>query len=114
MILYKLITGELPFKFPYLKSIRAKKDNFAFDESVSDQAADLIRRCLRYSQQDRITLAELLEHPFLSASKLTYTGQIITELKPSSAATVSTSPSTFSGKASSDLFDDEMYNYQLD
>lgn len=46
-----------------------------FEGKVSDQVADLIRKCLRYDPLERIQIKDVEQHAFLTTQPLTYTGK---------------------------------------
>jgi serine/threonine protein kinase len=71
--LFELLTGELPFdgfNGEEFTDECIKKDimncNFEIPEEVSADAADLVLKLLQQNPDDRLTLSEILEHPFIT------------------------------------------------
>ena len=70
VILYILLVGYPPFNGPDDKKIidAVKKGKYTLDEpewdDVSEEAVDLVRRCLTYDADKRISASEALEHPW--------------------------------------------------
>lgn len=67
ILLYELLHGYSPFRAPTLleiyKNILKRKIKFA--DGISDQAIDLITKILRYKPEDRLSVQQILAHPFL-------------------------------------------------
>ena len=69
--LYQILCGYPAFNDPDAdKTLKAiKEGNFTFDgdewEEVSDEAKDLIVKFLQVNPDDRITIADALEHPWI-------------------------------------------------
>ncbi|KAH8113869.1 kinase-like domain-containing protein [Phellopilus nigrolimitatus] len=76
VILYALMTGRLPFDDKNIRALlqKVKAGKFEIPTYVFPEAADLIRRMLVVEVDKRITMAEILVHPFLShsTSNVTY------------------------------------------
>ena len=70
VIMYILLSGEIPFagenENEIMKSIMNKKVSFdsSFFNDVSDEAKDLIIKCLVYHKSKRLNAKEALNHPF--------------------------------------------------
>ena len=72
IIMYVLLSGEYPFVGHTEKEITQKilNGNFTFSspkfENVSENAKDLIKKCLIYDRDKRISIKEILNHPFFT------------------------------------------------
>ena len=70
VIMYILLSGEIPFagdsEEEIIKSIMNKKVSFdsSFFNTVSDEAKDLIEKCLVFHKSKRLNAKEALNHPF--------------------------------------------------
>ena len=70
VIMYILLSGEIPFagenETEIMKSIMNKKVSFdsSFFNTVSDEAKDLIEKCLVFHKSKRLNAKEALNHPF--------------------------------------------------
>ena len=70
VIMYILLSGEIPFagdsEEEIIKSIMNKKVSFdsSFFNNVSEEAKDLIQKCLIYNKSKRYNAKEALDHPF--------------------------------------------------
>ena len=70
VIMYILLSGEIPFagdsEEEIIKSIMNKKVSFdsSFFNNVSEEAKDLIKKCLIYNKSKRYNAKEALDHPF--------------------------------------------------
>ncbi len=70
VIMYILLSGEIPFagdnETEIMKSIMNKKVSFdsSFFNNVSEEAKDLIQKCLIYNKSKRYNAKEALDHPF--------------------------------------------------
>ncbi len=70
VIMYILLSGEIPFagdnETEIIKSIMNKKVSFdsSFFNNVSEEAKDLIKKCLVYHKSKRLNAKEALSHPF--------------------------------------------------
>lgn len=67
VILFALMTGRLPFDDKNLKTLlqKVKSGRFEIPHYVFPEAADLIRRMLVVEVDQRITMQDILSHPFL-------------------------------------------------
>jgi serine/threonine protein kinase len=65
ILLYDLVCGDIPFE----TDSQIKKASLYFREALglSDDVKDLIRACLCVASSERMTLAQLAEHPWLKA-----------------------------------------------
>lgn len=68
-ILYQMVYGRTPFAhLPFIQKMQAIIDtrhSIEFQSMPNAALLDVIRRCLDRNPRSRITMAELLEHPFL-------------------------------------------------
>eukprot|EP00056_Hartaetosiga_gracilis_P004710 m.77549 g.77549 ORF g.77549 m.77549 type:complete len:578 (+) comp11920_c0_seq1:151-1884(+) len=86
VVLYAMLCGFLPFDDPDLRILGSmiKKGKYSEPKWLSDQAASLIRDLLKVNAEERITMKELLEHPWvtkgLSGSRLQYASTIMPSL----------------------------------
>lgn len=66
-ILYAMLTGKPPFECPDVQStlIKAKSGKFELNWQISRPAQDLIRKLLTVDPKKRITVKEILNHPFI-------------------------------------------------
>lgn len=68
-ILYQMVYGKTPFAhLPFIQKMHAIIDEnheIAFPPLSNPHLLDVIRRCLRRHPKSRITMQELLDHPFL-------------------------------------------------
>ncbi len=71
IILYALLAGRLPFDDEDLPTLleKVKLGKFNMPTDIDDRAKDLIRRMLEKSVKKRITIAEILKHPFYTSQK---------------------------------------------
>jgi len=76
VIIYLLISGELPF-MPKSKRIDTLASNICLKElkfsdkfkNTSNEAIDLIKRCLEKKPEDRINIEELINHEWFQSFK---------------------------------------------
>lgn len=67
ILAYEFLTGAPPFEAEGHQETyrRISKVEFKFPSYVSEEAQDLVRRLLVYSPKDRLSLEEVLEHPWI-------------------------------------------------
>ena len=63
VLLYELITGCVPFKSKDLNNLNLKIN---WPKEMNKDAKDLISKILKFNPSERITLKEMLEHPFFT------------------------------------------------
>lgn len=70
VVLFGLLTGELPFDAPHFAKLAAKICNEEpdFPTHVTPEASDVLHRTLEKNPEKRITIRELMEHPWISES----------------------------------------------
>ncbi len=66
-ILYALLVGRPPFDSPNVQGtmVKVKKGKYDLPAGVGPEAQDLIQRLLRKDRQERITMAQIMNHTFL-------------------------------------------------
>ena len=75
IIMFYLLSGEFPFNGNNIETIKSKitlgKLFFDFDKfkGVSEEAKDLIKKCLKNDKDLRLTLTESVKHPFFDDLK---------------------------------------------
>ncbi|KAI8883699.1 auroralike protein kinase putative [Backusella circina FSU 941] len=72
ILLYELLCGYPPFEDNRGKNHtynRIVQVNFTIPNHISPNAADLIKKLLRYNQEERLSLREVLSHPFIQLYK---------------------------------------------
>ena len=73
--MFYLLSGEFPFNGNDIETIKSKitlgKLFFDFDKfkGVSEEAKDLIKKCLKNDKDLRLTLTESVKHPFFDDLK---------------------------------------------
>ncbi|KAJ3099174.1 hypothetical protein HDU97_003369 [Phlyctochytrium planicorne] len=69
VILYALLTGNLPFDDENIRRLllKVKQGNYQIPDHVSAPAKDLIRRMLVVDPVTRITIAQVMEHPWFTS-----------------------------------------------
>lgn len=67
VILFALLAGRLPFDDKNVRALldKVRVGKFAFSSSIEPRARDLISRMLVVDSSKRITMAEILQHPFM-------------------------------------------------
>jgi len=62
-----MLQGTVPFKAPNMKELLEiiTKKGYQFPVKISDEAKDLISRMLMVNPPDRISLPEILTHPWI-------------------------------------------------
>lgn len=72
VILYAMLHGELPFKgannYEVIEAIKEGrfKVNKKITKELSEECLDVISKCLDKNPQTRLTMEELLHHPWIS------------------------------------------------
>ncbi|KAI0820791.1 kinase-like domain-containing protein [Trametes gibbosa] len=76
VILYALLAGRLPFDDEDLPTLleKVKIGKFTIPSDIDPRAQDLIRRMITKDVRKRITIPEILHHPFYTSQKLKSTG----------------------------------------
>nr|XP_023026817.1 serine/threonine-protein kinase PLK4 [Leptinotarsa decemlineata] len=71
-LLYTLLVGSPPFDTPGVKSTLTKvvMSNYNLPSHLSPEAKDLIDSLLKKNPRDRITLDQILEHPFIKRGRI--------------------------------------------
>ena len=73
-ILYQMVYGRTPFAhLPFIQKMHAiidEKHQIAFPPIANPYLLDVIKRCLHRHPKQRITMQELLDHPFLHPEKV--------------------------------------------
>ncbi|KAI9003626.1 kinase-like domain-containing protein [Gaertneriomyces semiglobifer] len=69
VILYALLTGNLPFDDENIRRLlsKVKSGVYVIPEHVSDDAKDLIRKMLQIKPGDRITMRDIFRHPWFTS-----------------------------------------------
>lgn len=67
ILLYAMLQGRVPYKAKNLDSLleAIMEKPFGFSTPVSEEAEDLIRKMLRRNPENRITIPEILSHPWM-------------------------------------------------
>ena len=66
VILYAMVVGRLPFKDSDVKSLLSQiSTNLCFPTRISEELKDLIRKMLTFSPRERLTLAQIKNHPWM-------------------------------------------------
>lgn len=73
-LLYTLLVGKPPFETQGVKSTltRVVMDDYRLPSYLSPEAKDLIDSLLQKNPKDRIGLEQILEHPFIKRSSVSY------------------------------------------
>jgi len=81
ILLYELLHGYSPFRAPTLLEIYKNilKRRIKFADGISEQAVDLITKILRYKPEERLSVQQILAHPFLAEHVLSRKG-LVTQL----------------------------------
>ncbi|KAH0511005.1 Aurora kinase A [Microtus ochrogaster] len=88
VLCYEFLVGMPPFEAQTYQETyrRISRVEFTFPEFVTEGARDLISRLLKHNASQRLTLAEVLEHPWITAnSSKSSTGQKNKELTSKSS-----------------------------
>ena len=66
-----MLNGSTPFKGQGMKELHSQimKCEFEFKEELSENAKDLIKGLLKRKVKERLTVEEVLEHPWLKDSE---------------------------------------------
>jgi serine/threonine protein kinase len=69
IILYSFITGNVPFIANTMLELQRKifKNRYYMPDTLSPELKDLFKRILVLNPRDRITLTEILQHPWMGA-----------------------------------------------
>eukprot|EP01017_Pseudomicrothorax_dubius_P036471 TRINITY_DN5223_c0_g4_i2.p1 TRINITY_DN5223_c0_g4~~TRINITY_DN5223_c0_g4_i2.p1 ORF type:complete len:458 (+),score=117.47 TRINITY_DN5223_c0_g4_i2:69-1442(+) len=75
VIIFQLLNGEVPWKaldmFSLAQKIRTEPIAFKQGVVTSPQIRDLIFKCLKYEEQDRISWDDIFSHPIFASKRLT-------------------------------------------
>jgi len=68
VLLYAMLCGTVPFKATNMKDLHLliNKGDFSFPNPISEEAQDLIRKMLTKDPLERISLPEVLSHPWMT------------------------------------------------
>ncbi|KAJ3163874.1 hypothetical protein HDU88_006213 [Geranomyces variabilis] len=71
VIFFAMVTGRLPFDNDNIRKVlmMVKNGTYFIPKTVAPDAADLIKRMLVVDPWKRITMEEILEHPFMTSTK---------------------------------------------
>lgn len=67
VVLYAMLCGTVPFKAPNMKELHVliKKGDYKFPVEISEESKDLIRKLLVLNPPDRMSIPEILAHPWV-------------------------------------------------
>jgi serine/threonine protein kinase len=67
VVLYAMLCGTVPFKAPNMKELHVliKKGDYKFPVEISEESKDLIRKLLVLKPEDRLSIPEILAHPWV-------------------------------------------------
>lgn len=67
VVLYAMLCGTVPFKAPNMKELHVliKKGDYKFPVEISEESKDLIRKLLVLNPADRLSIPEVLAHPWV-------------------------------------------------
>lgn len=67
VVLYAMLCGTVPFKAPNMKELHVliKKGDYKFPVEISEESKDLIRKLLVLNPEDRLSIPEILAHPWV-------------------------------------------------
>jgi calcium-dependent protein kinase len=65
--LYQMITGDMPFDGNSQQDVfgKIKSGKFSIPSRVSEDAKDLIKKMIKVSPRERITAADIMNHPWM-------------------------------------------------
>lgn len=72
ILLYDMVCGDIPFE----KDEQICNAEIIFRKSISKECADLVKRCLRILPNERISMDDILHHPWMINSKNDQRGAI--------------------------------------
>lgn len=72
VILYTLLTGDMPFQDENIAVIlgQINRADYPMPDSISAEAADLIRRLLCRNPEERLSMSEVRSHPWLQRGEV--------------------------------------------
>ncbi|EAX97796.1 AGC family protein kinase [Trichomonas vaginalis G3] len=88
VILYQMATGHLPFQSPDVKTVLMKIVSFdpPYPPTMSSQLIDLLRRMLCRNPSKRITIKEIMEHPWVVPQFVSRVSSSLSELHQENTA----------------------------
>ena len=71
-VLYVMLTGRPPFESGYSKQTlrRIMKEQYTIPKYVSEEAQDLLSKILKVDVEERLTIEDILKHPFLKDNEI--------------------------------------------
>ncbi|XP_064619634.1 serine/threonine-protein kinase dst3-like [Lineus longissimus] len=72
IILYIMVNGKIPFnddRIPVIEDMM-RKQKFSFAWTVSKECRDLIRNILQYDPESRLSIIEIMHHPWLARKRI--------------------------------------------
>lgn len=71
VLLYAMLCGTVPFKAGNMKDLHELiiKGKFEFERKLSDEAKDLIKGLIKIKPEERLSIPEILEHPWMNKNK---------------------------------------------
>ena len=74
ILLYELIFGHSPFKAKNMKSVilNIKSHDLTYNESITPECKDIIKKILNTNPQKRLKLKDILDHPFVKKYSKNY------------------------------------------
>lgn len=89
VILYRMVTGHLPFEEPDVKSILMKIVSYdpAYPPTLSASLIDLLRKMLCRNPSKRITVKEIMEHPWVVPEFISRVNNIVTDIRQNKLVT---------------------------